>query len=49
MDGVDMLFYTAPEEHRHFVFLTTKYNLDEMAAMLDLKSLQIAVDQLNNK
>jgi hypothetical protein len=49
MDGVDMLFYTAPEEHRHFIFLTTKYSLDEMAAMLDLPSLQKAVDQLNNK
>lgn len=48
MDGVDALFYTVPEEHRHFVFLTTKYSLSDMAAMLDLPSLQQAVDQLNN-
>ena len=48
MDEVDMLFFTTPEEHRHFVFLTTKYSLDDMAAMLDLTSLQRAVDRLNN-
>jgi hypothetical protein len=46
MDGVDMLFYTAPEEHRHFVFLTTKYTLDEMAGMLDLESLQQAARRI---
>ena len=49
IDTVDMLFYTVPAEHRHFIFLTSKYAPDEMARMISLDMLQEGVRRLLNQ
>jgi len=46
IDQVFVAFYTYPEEHRHFVFVTNKLDLNDMKQLLDLESLQQQAKEL---
>ncbi len=39
MDEAFIAFYTFPDEHRHFVFLSNKLTLEELTARLDIDDL----------
>jgi len=41
VDECEMLFITQPSEHRHFVFLTNKYDLKAFYEMVDGESLKL--------
>lgn len=46
MDQVFIAFYTFPAEHRHFVFVTSKLDLDGMRQLLDIDSLQAQATEI---
>ena len=46
IDACSVVFYTWPAEHRRFAFLTNKWSLSDLQAMLDIPDLQNMADQI---
>jgi hypothetical protein len=48
VDEVFIMFYTYPEEHRHFNFITNKLSLEEFAELINYPKLQKTINELND-